>query len=139
MSKPTPAQHAVIRYFNGDRDAPTSKNHATLDRTYAICKANGWIKQIDEFPFHQTTEAGAEAAEIVWTWRPVNPGRRIDPTTRVACKFHGQSAPATLLPGERQYGCYHCNSDAPVEMSYWEKRSAELRKVRERDDCASRL
>lgn len=56
-AKPTPAQHKVITYFNG---GPIPAGRVT-EATYAVCRREGWIEPIEEFPFHRTTDLGRQA------------------------------------------------------------------------------
>lgn len=55
---PTPTQRQTIRYFNGDLTAAAGRSSQT---TYNVCERNGWIEEINVFPYHQATRAGAEA------------------------------------------------------------------------------
>ncbi len=59
-AKPTAEQERVIRYFAHETVTQT-KNPATLDRTYRICEARGWIEQTETYPYHRTTAAGKDA------------------------------------------------------------------------------
>jgi hypothetical protein len=57
MAEPTRTQIAAIIYFNGGPVPPANR---MSESTYAVCRRNGWIKAIDDFPFHRTTDKGRE-------------------------------------------------------------------------------
>lgn len=59
MTRPTAAQAALIRYFNGG-PPPTSP---VKKATYEVCRRRGWIERIEEFPFHRATDEGRRALE----------------------------------------------------------------------------
>lgn len=50
---PTKAQLGLIMYFAGQRN-----DVRTNQETYRVCREQGWIREIDEWPYHETTEDG---------------------------------------------------------------------------------
>jgi hypothetical protein len=92
MPQPTPAQDRVIRQFNGDTTAHNGHRTPT-ETTYKICERNGWIEQIETWPYHRTTQAGADAigvelagAGVVETYVPAT-GQQ---TERATCRHDGR-------------------------------------------------
>jgi len=66
MPKPTPSQARVIAQFNGDVAAHNGHRRPT-DTTYKVCEKKGWIEQIEAWPYHRTTQAGADAIGVELT------------------------------------------------------------------------
>jgi hypothetical protein len=64
QKSPTPTQRQAIRYFNGDVAAAAGRSSAA---TYKACERNGWIEEIDVWPYHQATRAGAEAVGMEYS------------------------------------------------------------------------
>lgn len=50
---PTRAQLGLIMHFAGQRN-DVRTNH----ETYRVCREQGWIREIDEWPYHETTDEG---------------------------------------------------------------------------------
>lgn len=54
--KPTRAQLGLIRHFAGQRN-----DVRVNQETYRVCREQGWLKEIDEWPYHAVTDDGLEA------------------------------------------------------------------------------
>jgi len=88
---PTPAQERVIRQFNGDRTAHHG-HRSPSPSTYDICERNGWIEQIEEWPYLCTTDVGRAA---IGADAPVGPpteytvasGQQVE---RATCRHDGR-------------------------------------------------
>lgn len=50
---PTSAQLGLIRHFSGRLCGVR-----VTDETYRVCREQGWIRPIDEWPYHETTDEG---------------------------------------------------------------------------------
>lgn len=50
---PTRAQLGLIRHFAG---LPCCAH--VRGETYRVCREQGWIRETDEWPYHETTEDG---------------------------------------------------------------------------------
>ncbi|MFY1595535.1 hypothetical protein [Micromonospora sp. WMMD737] len=58
-AKPSPAQAAAIAYFHDGTPSSVRHNQAS----YTACRREGWIREIEVFPFHAATDAGIRAID----------------------------------------------------------------------------
>lgn len=58
MTKPSASQEAAIKHFAGVM-APAGPR--VTEKTYEVCRTQGWIEPTDAFPFHRVTAAGRAA------------------------------------------------------------------------------